>query len=77
MRQLAKLAKGELVKVLPKLGFQKVNLCDAWQMGKQAKATHKGNNLVNNSMSFELLHLNLFDSQRMDFLNGSKYCLVI
>lgn len=36
------MAKEKLVKSLPKLWFQKDNLCDACQMDKQAKATDKG-----------------------------------
>ena len=77
MKNIKNLSRKELVHGLPKLKFQKDKICDACQMGKQTKATHKGKNVVSTSNALELIHMDLFDSSKYISLNGSRYCFVI
>ena len=49
MKNIAKVAKMELVKGLPKIKYIKDKLCDACQEGKQSRSSHKGKTLTSTS----------------------------
>ena len=59
MSLLESLCKGEHVRDLPKIKFSKDKMCDACQMGKQAKSSFKPKNQVSTSRPLELLHMDL------------------
>nr|GEZ57732.1 retrovirus-related Pol polyprotein from transposon TNT 1-94 [Tanacetum cinerariifolium] len=54
-----RLASKELVRNLLKLKFDQ-DLCDAYEIRKQAQASHKAKNIVSTTRCLELLHMDLF-----------------
>ncbi|GJZ00248.1 retrovirus-related pol polyprotein from transposon TNT 1-94 [Tanacetum coccineum] len=71
------LARKDLVRGLPRLKFEKDNLCFACQLGKSMKATHKPK-MVNTIMEvLHTLHMDLCGPIRVQSINGKKYILVI
>nr|GEW41727.1 retrovirus-related Pol polyprotein from transposon TNT 1-94 [Tanacetum cinerariifolium] len=54
-----RLASKESVRNLLKLKFDQ-DLCDAYEIGKQAQASHKAKNIVLTTRCLELLHMDLF-----------------
>ena len=60
MYLISKLVRKNLVRGLPQIKFEKDNLCDACQHGKQFRASHPSKTDVTTSKPLELLHLDLF-----------------
>nr|GFA76211.1 hypothetical protein [Tanacetum cinerariifolium] len=71
------LARQGLVRVLPKLKFEKGHLCSACAMGKSKKKSHKPKSEDTNQEKLYLLHMDLCGSMRVKSVNGKKYILVI
>ncbi|KAH9724999.1 hypothetical protein KPL70_007704 [Citrus sinensis] len=77
MDLISKILKDNLVKGLPKIGFQKDKICEACQFGKQIKTSFKNKNHISTSKPLELLHIDLFGPSRYASLNGKYYAFVI
>ncbi|KAH9685167.1 Integrase catalytic domain-containing protein [Citrus sinensis] len=77
MDLISKILKDDLVKGLPKIGFQKDKICEACQFGKQIKTSFKNKNHISTSKPLELLHIDLFGPSRYASLNGKYYAFVI
>ncbi|KAH9791908.1 hypothetical protein KPL71_003919 [Citrus sinensis] len=77
MDLISKISKDDLVKGLPKIGFQKDKICEACQFGKQIKTSFKNKNYISTSKPLELLHIDLFGPSRYASLNGKYYAFVI
>ncbi|KAH9651322.1 Integrase catalytic domain-containing protein [Citrus sinensis] len=77
MDLISKISKNDLVKGLPKIGFQKDKICEACQFGKQIKTSFKNKNYISTSKPLELLHIDLFGPSRYASLNGKYYAFVI
>ncbi|KAH9687354.1 Integrase catalytic domain-containing protein [Citrus sinensis] len=77
MDLILKISKNDLVKGLPKIGFQKDKICEACQFGKQIKTSFKNKNHISTSKPLELLHIDLFGPSRYASLNGKYYAFVI
>ncbi|GKD41337.1 retrovirus-related pol polyprotein from transposon TNT 1-94 [Tanacetum coccineum] len=71
------LAKQGLVKGLPKLKFEKDNLCSACSLGKSKKQSHKPKYEDTNQEKLYLLHLDLCGPMCVESINGKKYILLI
>ncbi|GJT45611.1 retrovirus-related pol polyprotein from transposon TNT 1-94 [Tanacetum coccineum] len=71
------LAKQGLVRGLPKLKFQKDDLCSACALGKSKKHTHKPKAENSIQEKLYLLHMDLCGPMRIQSINGRKYILVI
>src|SRR5262249_2064672 len=74
---ISKLVKGNIVKGLPNLDFQKDKICQACQQGKQTKNSFKSKDAISTSRPLELLHIDLFGPTQTLSLGGKKYTLVI
>nr|GEV40599.1 hypothetical protein [Tanacetum cinerariifolium] len=66
-----------LVRGLPKLKFEKDNLCLACAMGKSKKKSHKPKSEDTNQEKLYLLHMDLYGPIRIESINGKKYIIVI
>ncbi|KAK2974627.1 hypothetical protein RJ640_029739 [Escallonia rubra] len=77
MEHLKDISSKELVKGLPKIKFEKNKVCDACQMGKQKKVSHKPKKMVSTSRPLQLLHMDLFGPIPTTSLGGKSYCFVI
>ncbi|KAH9794255.1 hypothetical protein KPL71_004834 [Citrus sinensis] len=77
MDLISKISKDDLVKGLPKIGFQKDKICEACQFGKQIKTSFKNKNHISTPKPLELLHIDLFGPSRYASLNGKYYAFVI
>nr|GEW64898.1 Gag-Pol polyprotein [Tanacetum cinerariifolium] len=62
---------------LPKLKFEKDNLCYACAMGKSKKKSHKPKSEDTDQEKLYLLHIDLCGPIRVKSVNGKKYILVI
>nr|GFA01349.1 hypothetical protein [Tanacetum cinerariifolium] len=71
------LARQGLVRGLPKLKFEKDNLCSACAMGKSTRKTHKPKSEETNQEKLYLLHMDLCGPMRVESVNGKKYILFI
>jgi len=65
MNHLNKLVSNELVHGLPKLKFEKKDVCEACQKGKQTRKSFNLKNCVSTSKPLELLHMDLFGPFRL------------
>ncbi|KAH9650289.1 Integrase catalytic domain-containing protein [Citrus sinensis] len=77
MDLISNISKNDLVKGLPRIGFQKDKICEACQFGKQIKTSFKNKNHISTSKPLELLHIDLFGPSRYASLNGKYYAFVI
>jgi len=77
MHHVNKLISKYLVVGLPKLKFEKDQICEACQKGKQIKHSFKLKNVVSSSKPLELLHMDLFGPSRTMSLGGNYYALII
>ncbi|KAK2989631.1 hypothetical protein RJ640_002505 [Escallonia rubra] len=77
MEHLKDISSKELVRGLPKIKFEKDKVCDACQMGKQKKVSHKPKKMVSTSRPLQLLHMDLFGPIPTTSLGGKSYCFVI
>nr|GEX53269.1 hypothetical protein [Tanacetum cinerariifolium] len=71
------LARQGLVRGLPKLKFEKDNLCFACAMGKSNQTSYKPKSEDTNQEKLYLLHMDLCGSMRVKSVNGKKYILFI
>ncbi|KAK2965842.1 hypothetical protein RJ640_003562 [Escallonia rubra] len=72
MEHLKDISSKELVRGLPKIKFEKDKVCDACQMGKQKKVSHKPKKMVSTSRPLQLLHMNLFGPIPTTSLGGKS-----
>ncbi|GKE47087.1 retrovirus-related pol polyprotein from transposon TNT 1-94, partial [Tanacetum coccineum] len=70
-------ARHGLVRGLPKLKFEKDNMCSACAMGKSKKKPYKPKSEDTNQEKLYLLHMDLCGPMRVTSVNGMKYILVI
>ncbi|GJT28309.1 retrovirus-related pol polyprotein from transposon TNT 1-94 [Tanacetum coccineum] len=71
------LARHGLVRGLPKLKFEKDQLCSTCAMGKIKKKPHKPKSKDTNQEKLYLLHMDICGPMRVASVNGKKYILVI
>ncbi|GJZ00566.1 retrovirus-related pol polyprotein from transposon TNT 1-94 [Tanacetum coccineum] len=71
------LARKDLVRGLPRLKFEKYNLCSACQLGKSKKYTHQPKTKKTIMEVLHTLHMDLCGPMRVQTINGKKYILVI
>ncbi|GJR31056.1 retrovirus-related pol polyprotein from transposon TNT 1-94 [Tanacetum coccineum] len=71
------LARKNLVRVLPRLKFQKDHLYSACQLVKSKKHTHTPKTENTNLEVLNTLHMDLCGPMRVQTINGKKYILVI
>ncbi|GJX28825.1 retrovirus-related pol polyprotein from transposon TNT 1-94 [Tanacetum coccineum] len=71
------LARHGLVRGLPKLKFEKDNICSACAMGKSKKKPHKPKSEDTNQEKLYLFHMYLCGPMHVASINGKKYILVI
>nr|GEW45331.1 integrase, catalytic region, zinc finger, CCHC-type, peptidase aspartic, catalytic [Tanacetum cinerariifolium] len=71
------LARKDLVGGLPRLKFEKDQLCSACQLGKSKKHTHNPKAENTNLEVLHTLHMDLCGPMRVLTINGKKYILVI
>ena len=64
--------KNELVRGFLKINFQKDQVCEACQVGKQIKNSFKNKNFISTTRSLELLHMDLFGPFRTPSLGGKS-----
>nr|GEU35554.1 integrase, catalytic region, zinc finger, CCHC-type, peptidase aspartic, catalytic [Tanacetum cinerariifolium] len=74
---LNKLAKDGLARGIPRLKFQKDNLCSAGALGKSKKSSHQPKAEDTNQEKLYLLHIDLCGPMRLASINGERYILVI
>ncbi|GJV41148.1 putative ribonuclease H-like domain-containing protein [Tanacetum coccineum] len=71
------LAKQGLVRVLPKLKYEKDHLCSMCSLGKSKKHSHKPKAEDTIQEKLYLLHMDLCGPMRIESINEKKYILVI
>ncbi|GJW43469.1 retrovirus-related pol polyprotein from transposon TNT 1-94 [Tanacetum coccineum] len=71
------LAQKDLVRGLPRLKFEKDNLCSSCQPGKSQKYSRKPKSKNTNLEVLNTLHMDLCGPMRAQIINGKKYILVI
>ena len=72
---ISKISTNNLVKGLPKIGFQKDRIYKACQFGKQIKTSFKSKNYISTSKPLQLLHIDLFGPSRYASLSEKVLCL--
>nr|GEU82580.1 putative ribonuclease H-like domain-containing protein [Tanacetum cinerariifolium] len=77
-KNMNRLVKGNLVRVLPPKLFKNDHTCVACCKGKQHKASYKAINAVSSiSEPLQLLHMDLFGSTSIRSIDHKYFCLVI
>lgn len=76
IKQMSKLTSKELVCGLPRLRYEKGEVCNACSLGKHVKSSFKSINSITNIV-LQILHMDIFGPTRNTNLGGSKHCLVI
>ncbi|GJT81099.1 retrovirus-related pol polyprotein from transposon TNT 1-94 [Tanacetum coccineum] len=71
------LARHGLVCGLPRLKFEKANLCSACAIGKSKKQSHKPKSKDTNQEKLYLLHMDLCGPMHFASVNRKKYILII
>ncbi|GKE38808.1 retrovirus-related pol polyprotein from transposon TNT 1-94, partial [Tanacetum coccineum] len=74
---LNKLAKDGLARGIPRLKFQKDNLCLACALGKNKKSSHQPKAEDTNQEKLYLLHIDLCGPMHVASINRKRYILVI
>ena len=77
MHLIERMYNKNLVDGLPKLKFDKDQLCDACMKGKQVKKTFKHQKEIFTSRPLQLLHMDLVGPTRTRSLGGSYYAYVV
>ena len=77
MSNIKSLWKKNLVYGLPKLKYEKDQICKACQLSKQTKISFQLKNEVSTSKPLELLHMDLFGPSEILSLGGKRYVFVI
>nr|GEV21723.1 integrase, catalytic region, zinc finger, CCHC-type, peptidase aspartic, catalytic [Tanacetum cinerariifolium] len=71
------LVKKNLVRVLPKMKFEKEHLCSTCEQGKIHQKHHKSKTAFASNKPLYLLHVDLCGPMRVESINGKRYVLVI
>ncbi|GJZ76594.1 retrovirus-related pol polyprotein from transposon TNT 1-94 [Tanacetum coccineum] len=74
---LNELARKDLVRGLPKLKYEKENLCPSCQLGKSKKSSHPLKTVNTNIEILNTLYMDLCGLMRVESINRKKYILVI
>ena len=69
--------KNELVRGFLKINFQKDQVCETCQMGKQIKNSFKNKNFISTTRPLELLHMDSFGPSRTPSLWEKSYVYII
>ena len=69
--------KNELVRGLPRISFEKDQVYETCQMGKQIKTSFKNKIFISTSRPLDLLHMDLFGPLGTTSLGGKSYAFVI
>jgi len=77
MKTISKLSKLDLVRGLPKLSYDKDNICEACIKGKHVKSSFHSINFISTNKPLELLHIDLFGPIQTASLSGKRYGFVI
>ncbi|XP_035838343.1 uncharacterized protein LOC118485924 [Helianthus annuus] len=77
MKNLNRLAKGQLVRDLPIKDFMLVEKCVACAKGKAHRKSHKSKPAPSSKAVLELLHMDLFGPVNVLSIDKKAYCLVI
>ncbi|MFS7980348.1 putative RNA-directed DNA polymerase [Helianthus anomalus] len=77
MKNLNRLAKGQLVRDLPIKDFMLVEKCAACAKGKAHRKPHKSMSTPSTKAVLELLHMDLFGPVNVLSIGKKAYCLVI
>jgi len=77
MKNLNRLAKGQLVRDLPVKDFMLIEKCVACAKGKAHQKPHKSKPVVSTKVVLELLHMDLFGPVNVLSIGRKSYCLVI
>ncbi|XP_035838242.1 uncharacterized protein LOC118485855 [Helianthus annuus] len=77
MKNLNRLAKGQLVRDLPIKDFMSVEKCVACAKGKAHRKPHKAKPAPSTKAVLELLHMDLFGPVNVLSIGKKAYCLVI
>ncbi|KAF5822614.1 putative RNA-directed DNA polymerase [Helianthus annuus] len=77
MKNLNRLAKGQLVRDLPIKDFMLVEKCVACAKGKAHRKPHKSKPVPSTKAVLELLHMDLFGPVNVLSIGKKAYCLVI
>ncbi|XP_019189509.1 PREDICTED: uncharacterized protein LOC109183937 [Ipomoea nil] len=75
-RSLEKLIKIEGVRGLPNIKVETTGVCSACQAGKQTRAAHTSQNMINTTHYLELIHMDLIEPTRTESIGGKRYILV-
>nr|GEY62769.1 hypothetical protein [Tanacetum cinerariifolium] len=71
------LLKNNLVQGLPKMKFEKDNLCSACEQGKIHRKHHKSKTVFASKKPFYLLYMDLCGPMHVQSINGKRYVLVV
>ena len=77
MKLIKNICSNEDVCGLPKLNFVKDHICEACEIGKQIRASHKAKFMVSTTRPLELLHMDLIGPVPVQSLGGCSYTLVV
>ena len=77
MKLIKNISTNDHVRGIPKLNFQKDHICEACEIGKQIRTTHKAKFMVSTSRPLELLHMDLVGPVPVQSLGGCSYTLVV
>ena len=77
MKLIKNISMNDHVRGIPKLNYQKDHTCEACEIGKQIRASHKAKFMVSTSRPLELLHMDLIGPVPVLSLGGCSYTLVI
>ena len=67
----------DLVRGLPKLSYDKDNICEVCIKGKHVKSSFHPINIISTNKPLELLHIDLFGQIQTASLSGKRYGFVI
>jgi len=73
MKTISKLSKHDIVRGLPKLSYDKDNICEACIKGKHIKSSFHPINIISTNKPLELLHIDLFGPIQTASLSGKRY----
>ncbi|GJW92685.1 retrovirus-related pol polyprotein from transposon TNT 1-94 [Tanacetum coccineum] len=71
------LSKKDVVIGLPKMKYEKGQLCSAYEVSKAKRSSFKTNVVPSSKRRLNLLHMDLCGPMRVASINGKKYILVI
>ena len=77
MKLIKTICSKEHVHGLPKINFIKDHICEASEIGKQIRASHKAKFMVSTTRPLELLHMDLIGPVPVQSLGGCLYTLVV